>query len=511
MASLDLKDELTCSICLNIYTDPVTLRCGHNFCRECIDRVLDAQKKITAYSCPECREEFWERPVLQRNTTLHNVAECIRGPQPEKKTGVICTYCIHTSTPAVKSCLLCEASLCDDHMKVHSKSVEHVLWEPTTDIRSRKCSNHKMIHEYYCIDDGECICTMCKVGEEHERHEVISIYEASVRKKQELRNVEEKMSSMREEIEKRIESLPENMREVKGNACGITERATSLFRDLRRQLEDLEINVLSEISRQEMQASLSVYNMTQELGERKEKLSAKICQVVEIRSMTDPFTVLQGDKSSDFQDLQTLEEHKEVNLDLELIMKTGLSNIVAYEARGIFLKAPSSLHLDVNTASNYVTLSGDLKSASMSNIRQNFPMTPERFVEHQVLSTGGFSSGKHYWEVETSTTGIWTVGMAYSSIERTGDQSCIGYNNKSWGLKFSEGQYSVRHNKRVLSVPYSESCHKFRIYLDYEAGQMSFYDLTDPIRHLHTFTATFTEPLHAAFRVWGDSWVRLMN
>ncbi|XP_044153223.1 E3 ubiquitin-protein ligase TRIM39-like [Bufo gargarizans] len=515
MASANLRDELSCSICLNIYIDPITLRCGHNFCRGCIDCVLNTQQAASrTYTCPDCREEFLERPVLQRNITLHNVAECIRSTQPEKEeTGISCTYCIHTATLAVKSCLLCEACLCEDHLRVHSNSAEHVLSEPTTNPGSRKCSVHKKILEYFCLSDAKCICTTCIVDGDHKGHQVISMPEASERKKEELRNVLEQLFVKREKIEKRVQSLPENTREVQGKALSITERSTVLFKDLRRQLDDLEINILSQISRLAMQASLSVSDLIQDLEKQKDELSTKICHIEEIRRMADPFIVLQDDVL-DFHDLQMPDEDTVGKLDLDLIMNTvdlGLSKIVAYEDRGIFLKEASSLRLDVSSASNYVKVSDDLKSASMSTTSQKFPKTPERFGEYQVLSSGGFSSGKHYWDVETSKTGLWTVGMAYPSIERSGDLSCIGYNCKSWGLRYSEDQCSARHNKRVFSVPYSKSSHTFRVCLDYEAGQLSFYELSDPIRHLYTFTTTFTEPLHAAFRVWGDSWVRLRN
>ncbi|CAI9620419.1 unnamed protein product, partial [Staurois parvus] len=150
MASSDLRKELECSVCLNIYTDPVTLRCGHNFCRDCIGRVLDTQEGSGGYSCPECREEFQDRPALRRNITLRNIVENFQSTHPEQEeSGVFCTYCIHTPVPAVKSCLMCEASLCDNHLRVHSKSPEHVLCDPTTSLKDRKCSIHKKLLEYY--------------------------------------------------------------------------------------------------------------------------------------------------------------------------------------------------------------------------------------------------------------------------------------------------------------------------------------------------------------------------
>uniref|UniRef100_A0A8C5Q4T1 RING-type domain-containing protein n=1 Tax=Leptobrachium leishanense TaxID=445787 RepID=A0A8C5Q4T1_9ANUR len=85
MASADLRDELTCSICLNIYTDPVTLPCGHSFCRTCIGDVLDTQEGSGAYKCPECRAESQERPALVKNRKLRNIAENIQSTHPEQE------------------------------------------------------------------------------------------------------------------------------------------------------------------------------------------------------------------------------------------------------------------------------------------------------------------------------------------------------------------------------------------------------------------------------------------
>ncbi|XP_075034100.1 E3 ubiquitin/ISG15 ligase TRIM25-like [Mixophyes fleayi] len=524
MASADLRDELNCSICLNIYTDPVTLRCGHNFCRVCINHVMDTQEGSGVYTCPECRAEFQERPALQRNITLCNIAQRFLSAQPEQEvTGIFCTYCITSTVPAVKSCLMCEASLCENHLRVHSRSAEHVLSQPTTSLGNRKCSVHNKIMEYFCTEDSNCICVSCRLDGDHRGHQVELLDEASKKKKEQLRNALHTLTTKREETEQKVQSLQERKRVVPEKAAGLTERVTALFKDIRRQLDDLEKRVLSDISRQEEQVSLSISDLIQQLEIKKDKLSRKMSHIEEMCNMSDPVTVLQvhisdtddicdhwtEDKDRDGDDKKVRDD-----LDLDLILKNlhmGLSNIVTYEKRGIYLKEASSILLDVNTASNNLTLSDDLKLVSMSKTSQSLPTIPERFENYQVLSTRSFSSEQHYWEVETSRTGSWIVGMAYTSIERKGDQSFIGYNNKSWGLRYCENQYSVRHNKKAIDIPYCNSCHKFRVSLDYENGQLSFYELSDPIRHVHTFTATFTEPLHAVFRVWGDCWVRILS
>ncbi|XP_018423242.1 PREDICTED: probable E3 ubiquitin-protein ligase TRIM8 [Nanorana parkeri] len=211
MASANLRAELECSVCLNIYTDPVTLKCGHNFCRGCIGHVLDTQERSGGYSCPECKQRFGKRPASQRNLKLRNIVENFLSAQPDREeSGVLCTYCFHTPVPAVKSCLMYEASLCDNHLRVHSKAPEHVLCDLTTSLENMKCSVHKKILEYYCTEDSVCICVSCRLDGEHQGHQVETLDEASEMKKKKLTNVIQKLTTKREETEKRVQSLEDN-------------------------------------------------------------------------------------------------------------------------------------------------------------------------------------------------------------------------------------------------------------------------------------------------------------
>ncbi|XP_075061389.1 E3 ubiquitin/ISG15 ligase TRIM25-like [Mixophyes fleayi] len=512
MASADLRKELDCSICLNIYTDPVTLTCGHNFCRDCIDRVLDSQEVSGVYTCPECRAECQERPVLQRNITLCNIVGSFLSTQPDQEeTGIFCTYCIHSPVPAAKSCLHCEASLCDNHLRVHSKSAEHVLFDTTTSLRNRKCSVHKELFKYYCTEDAACICLSCSLIGEHRGHQMQSLDEVSEKKKEKMRNVLQKLTTKREETEKRVQSLQKRRREDQDKAAGVTETVTALFRDIRRQLEDLEKRALSEISRQEESVSLSVSDLIQQLEIKKDELSRKMRHIEELCNMSDPVTVLQEPDTADLCDTEDRERHDNQvhsvgDLDVGLISETlyTLSDIITGINMGIYVQEPTNIILDVNTAGNKIHISGDRKTASWSP-NQKRPETPERFQYNQVISTRRFSSGRHYWEVDVSKSRWWRVGMCYPSIDRRGGQSIIGANNKSWCLCLRRGdnQYAVIHDSNGIQLPDNINYNRLRICLDYEAGQMSFYALCDPIRHLHTVTATFTEPLHAALCVGG--------
>ncbi|XP_077117505.1 E3 ubiquitin/ISG15 ligase TRIM25-like [Ranitomeya variabilis] len=538
MASAGLRKELNCSICKDIYTDPVTLRCGHNFCQVCIDGVQDTEGGYGEYPCPECRATFHKRPPLQKNITLCNVVENFLSTQPhqEKITGICCTYCVDSPVPAVKSCLHCEASLCIKHLKVHIEtSADHVLTEPSTSLKSRKCSIHRKILEYYCTEDAACICVSCSSVGEHRGHRVEILDEASEKKKKKLRNGLHKLITKRKKTKEKVKTLEERKRKAQEIAPGEAERVTALFIDIRRRVDDLEKRILSEVSKWEARMTLSLSDVIQKLEIKKDELSRKMRHIEKLCNMTDPLTVLQEPDTGDLCDPEGGGDedtgrhdggdeatgghdggdedtggHHGGDWGAELISHIShtLSDMIR-DINVIFhVQDPADILLDVNTADNNLFISDDLKTATWTWKTQNRPETAERFHDYLVMSGRRFTSGRHYWDVEISRSVLWSVGMCYPSIDRRGRQSHIGDNNKSWGLyrgMVNNNQYSVIHDSEVILLPHQISSDGVRICLDYEAGQLSFYALCDPIRHLHTFTASFSEPLHAVLYVYGGS------
>uniref|UniRef100_A0A1B8XYF7 Uncharacterized protein n=1 Tax=Xenopus tropicalis TaxID=8364 RepID=A0A1B8XYF7_XENTR len=173
-AGAGLRDKLTCPLCRGIYTDPVTLPCGHNYCLRCIGGTWGEQKeKREGRSCPECKHKIKIKMELSKNHSLCNIVQFLL-PPPEQRdpAGTYCTYCIHSLVPAAKSCLLCEASLCDKHVRVHSRAAEHVLTEPTASFGHRNCSAHGELLRYLCTEDGAPVCVSCCLAGGHRGHRV---------------------------------------------------------------------------------------------------------------------------------------------------------------------------------------------------------------------------------------------------------------------------------------------------------------------------------------------------
>ncbi|XP_068099850.1 E3 ubiquitin/ISG15 ligase TRIM25-like isoform X1 [Hyperolius riggenbachi] len=513
MASASLGEELSCSICLSLYTEPVTLTCGHSFCRDCIVTVLDKQKASgKVFSPPECREEYPNHPLLEKNSNLSNIVDNVTAMQQEKAE-VRCMFCVDAPVPAVKTCQRCEISMCDKHLAAHNETVDHVLVEPTSSLISKKCSIHKKLLEYYCTEDSTCLCVSCCLVGTHKGHKVELLEEASEKKKEGLRHELKKMAPKRGRNEERIQSLQDHKRKAQEKAADEKKRVTALFEDIRRQLEVQEMKVLNEIARQEEQISQSVSDCIRHLETQGGELSRKMACIEKMCNMTDPIAVLQ-DPESETAD-QDMEEPSVPDLDdlIVLELKISIKEVITQIESQVDFPLPEKTHLllDVDTANYHLELSDDFKTAVASKRSYCRPYSQKRFITFsQVMSCESFSSGRHYWEVEVSDYGEWDVGVSYSSIEREGEESGIGNNKKSWSYRRFMGElYAIHDYSEIKPLNPRSNCGTLGIYLNYDAGRLSFFQLEDPFIHLHTFTATFTEPLHAAFYVNYKGWVRI--
>ncbi|XP_017289788.1 E3 ubiquitin/ISG15 ligase TRIM25 [Kryptolebias marmoratus] len=162
------------------------------------------------------------------------------------------------------------------------------------------------------------------------------------------------------------------------------------------------------------------------------------------------------------------------------------------------------LTLDPNTASAELCLTDGNRKATRGWLNSCASEHPDRFEGcPQVLCREGLLD-LVYWEVVWS--GGTDIGVAYYSISRNREaMSCLlGHNKRSWSLECSEGSYTPCHNnKRFKSSSPEPFTHRVGVFLDWNAGSLSFYCISkDAMVHLHTFKSTFTEPLYPAFWVW---------
>lgn len=191
-AAAGLEEELTCPICLGIYSTPVSLGCGHSFCRGCIREAGSRQPFPRGpFSCPLCGFLFDPAMEPQPNVQLRSIVEKFvdqEEKEEEESLGqqdkvILCDFCLQEPQAAVKTCLSCEASLCQAHLSKHSSKSplkDHVLMEPcgAQVLAERRCLQHGKVLECYCKTDAVCLCVLCCVTSSHKNHEIATLEEA---------------------------------------------------------------------------------------------------------------------------------------------------------------------------------------------------------------------------------------------------------------------------------------------------------------------------------------------
>uniref|UniRef100_A0A665UQR3 Tripartite motif containing 25 n=1 Tax=Echeneis naucrates TaxID=173247 RepID=A0A665UQR3_ECHNA len=157
------------------------------------------------------------------------------------------------------------------------------------------------------------------------------------------------------------------------------------------------------------------------------------------------------------------------------------------------------LTLDPRTAHKRITLTEEFTKASVSDGHTNYPDCPERFaVCSQVLTSKGFSRGRHYWEVKLSSNNFIGIGLAYGSIDRKGPTSRLGRNNQSWCVEWFNVKLSAWHNSsETVLANYSPK--RVGVLLDCEGGMATFYSVADRAYPFHSFVFPFAEAVYPAF------------
>uniref|UniRef100_A0A667YLK8 FinTRIM family, member 87 n=1 Tax=Myripristis murdjan TaxID=586833 RepID=A0A667YLK8_9TELE len=194
---------------------------------------------------------------------------------------------------------------------------------------------------------------------------------------------------------------------------------------------------------------------------------------------------------------KAVEDSEKIFTELISLIEKRRSDQQHPSSEAEYLQYSCQITLDPNTANTRLSLSEWNRKATRIGKHQPYCHHPDRFTTwFQVLSREGLT-GHCYWEVEWSGPDV-SIAVAYKDISRTGQ---FGSNDKSWALD-CYNQFSHNSIKTPTSVPVSS---RVAVYLDHRAGILSFYNVSETMTLLHRVQTTFTQPLHAGFRVYGGS------
>ncbi|XP_074540181.1 uncharacterized protein LOC141801136 [Halichoeres trimaculatus] len=177
------EDQFMCSICLDVFTEPVSIPCGHNFCKACIG--LHWKDKELC-KCPLCNEKFNKGLKLCVNTAFREVVENFKKQNVKSNSEsvrpgqVACDCCLGNKFKASKTCLVCLTSFCETHLQPHRKVAalkRHKLINPVHNLEDKICKKHSRILELFCWNDQMNICALCT---EHSGHHTTPLEEAQV-------------------------------------------------------------------------------------------------------------------------------------------------------------------------------------------------------------------------------------------------------------------------------------------------------------------------------------------
>ncbi|OPJ68248.1 tripartite motif-containing protein 29 isoform C [Patagioenas fasciata monilis] len=231
---------------------------------------------------------------LRRST--FNKPDRAAGSRPRVKLeDVLCDSCIDNKQKAVKSCLVCQASFCELHLKPHLEGAafrDHQLLDPIRDFEARKCPVHGKTMELFCQTDQMCICYLC-MFQEHKNHSTVTVEIEKAGKEAELSLQKEQLQLKIIEVEDEIDKWQKERDRIKNYTTNEKATVDQHFKELIRDLERQRDEVKAALDQREKIASENVKEIVDELEERAKLLREDKENREQIHQISDSVLFLQ--------------------------------------------------------------------------------------------------------------------------------------------------------------------------------------------------------------------------
>ncbi|XP_049429437.1 E3 ubiquitin-protein ligase TRIM39-like [Epinephelus fuscoguttatus] len=515
------EDQFLCSICLDVFTDPVTTPCGHNFCKTCITEHWNTN---VPYQCPNCKKLFYTRPELQVNTFISEMAAQFRQSAQQKASSssseqqvskpgeVPCDVCTGTKLKALKSCLVCLESYCETHLEPHltrSGLKRHQLINPVENLDGRMCLKHDKLLELFCKTDQMCVCVLCTVLD-HKTHDVVPLREECEGKKAELGKTEAEIQQMIQKRQLKIEEIKHSVELSKEDADREISDGVQVFTALKESVKRSQAELIGTIKEKQRKTEKQAEGFIKELEQEISELKKRSTEVEQLSRSEDHLHLLQSFMSlntapptKDWTEVSVRPPSYEGNVrravnQLEETLSKQMKKLFEVELKRVQQSAVD-VTLDPDTAHPELILSDDGKQVKHGDVKKNLPNNPERFDTcFCVLAKQSFSSGRFYYEVQVKGKTKWDLGVARESINRKG-QMKRSPQNGYWTicLRIDNEYYALPDLPFCLSL--KSRPEKVGVFVDYEEGLVSFYDV-DAAALIYSFTGcSFTEKLYPYF------------
>ncbi|XP_073795905.1 tripartite motif-containing protein 16 isoform X2 [Danio rerio] len=529
------QDEFMCLVCLDLLKDPVTIPCGHSYCKSCITGCWDQDDEKRVHSCPQCRETFSPRPALAKNTILAEIVEKLKKTKPSADVyagagDVQCDVCTEPKYKAIKSCLVCQESYCQTHFERHEEfhsRKPHKMIDATKRLQDMICRKHEKELEMYHDTDQQSICELCK-DYKQKKHTAVSYAAQRTVKQKELKVMQMKLQHRVLQREKDLQCLRAAVDSQKTEVEETKRIFNEIIRSIARQLSKLTQMIRDQRKTAVSEAEEFMKQLQQEIND----LRRRDAELEQLSQTQDDMRFLQR-----FQSLSVPPETTDASLSSILLfddlresghrLKVTLENFCKKEIQKISdrVKLASTINntrkdilqysqpftLDPNTVNKHLHLSENNRVVTRNNKFQLYPDHPDRFdYLWQVLCRESVSK-RCYWEVEWS--GCVYISVSYKSISRnSGGYECgFGHNDQSWALICRPSRYSFIHNNIECDLSLKSISSRIGVYVDHSAGVLSFYSVSDTMRLIHTVQTTFTEPVCPGFFVHIGSSVELCS